>query len=198
MIHSLNGVVRGQRGNMLFLEQNGIEWALEVSQQTMQHLALKENKVRVFTYLHHKQDTMQLFGFSSEEERDVFLRLIKISGIGPKQALKILSGLSADQFIHVIEAEEIDRLSTVPGVGKKTAGKIILALRGKILTSAQQKSEEVFPELLDALSDMGFDRKKARLALQEVAKNIGSDTLSPNEYEHELFRRTIVHLSSAG
>jgi Holliday junction DNA helicase RuvA len=196
MIHSIYGRITGQLGNTLYIENNGIEWALEVSQHTMQEIAAHTGQVRIFTYLHHRQDTMLMFGFSAIEERDIFFELIKISGIGPKQALRILSGLSPDQFMQAIDQEQVDMLSHVPGVGKKTAGKIILALRGTLLTTRQQEESERYPELVNALNDMGFDRRQARKALQEVAKQLESDTLPVHEHEHELFRRAIIYLSS--
>jgi len=196
MIHSIYGRLTGQLGSSLYIENNGIEWALEVSQHTMQDLASKTGQIRVFTYLHHRQDSMVMYGFSSIDERDIFFELIKISGIGPKQALRILSGLSPDQFMQAIDQEQVDMISHVPGVGKKTAGKIILALRGTLLTSRQQEEGERYPELVNALNDMGFDRRQARKALQEVAKQLESDTLPVQEHEHELFRRAIIFLSS--
>jgi len=197
MIHSISGKISGQNGSRLFIENNGIEWSLEVSQHTLRQLAAADGRIRIFTYLHHRQDIMHLYGFSTIEEREIFFELIKISGIGPKQAQRILSGLSPRQFLDAVDGEKIEELSHVPGVGKKTAGKIILALRGKLLTAEQQESGESYPELVNALTDMGFDKRKARRALLEVAKNLESETLTPPEHEHELFRRTIIYLSSA-
>jgi len=122
--------------------------------------------------------------------------LIKVSGIGPKQALRILSGLPAEQLISAIDNEEADLLSRVPGVGKKTAGKIILTLRGRLMKMGEEKSDGSYPELVSALSDMGFDGKMAKQALREVAKGIDPKSMGESEFEHELFRRTIVYLSS--
>ena len=198
MIQSLYGTISGQNGRLLYLRQGGIEWAVEVSLQSLEDLVAREGEVRIFTHLHHREDLMQLYGFSTEEERELFLEIIKVSGIGPKQALRMLSGLRPQEFIDAIDNDRVDRLSQLPGVGKKTAGKIILALRGKILSEKEDQAGERYPELLSALTDMGFDRKKARQALQEVAKNIDSDTLSESEREHELFRKAIIYLSAHG
>ncbi|MFW5712641.1 MAG: Holliday junction branch migration protein RuvA [Spirochaetota bacterium] len=198
MIQSLYGTISGQSGRLLYLRQGGIEWAVEVSLQSLEDLVAREGEVRIFTHLHHREDLMQLYGFSTEEERELFLEIIKVSGIGPKQALRMLSGLRPQEFIDAIDNDRVDRLSQLPGVGKKTAGKIILALRGKILSEKEDQGGERYPELLSALIDMGFDRKKARQALQEVAKNIDSDTLSEGEREHELFRKAIIYLSAHG
>lgn len=164
--------------------------------QTMQECAQAEGEIRIFTHLHHREDTMALYGFSKQEEREIFLELIKISGIGPKQALRILSGLPPQQFVQAIENEEMARLSQIPGIGKKTAGKIILALRGKIMSEKNEEADAKYADLETALIDMGFDRKKSRQALQELAKELDSATLSGSEYESELFRKAIIHLSS--
>ncbi|MDZ7793343.1 MAG: Holliday junction branch migration protein RuvA [Spirochaetia bacterium] len=197
MIHSLYGRISGQNGRFLYLRQGGIEWSIEVSLQSLEDLVAQDEEVRVFTHLHHREDHMQLYGFSTEDERDLFLEIIKVSGIGPKQALRMLSGLRPQEFIDAIDNDRVDRLSQLPGVGKKTAGKIILSLRGKILTEKQDQAADRHPELVNALTDMGFDRKRAGQALQEVAKSMDSDTLSDSEQEHELFRRAIVYLSGS-
>ncbi len=197
MINSIYGTISGQNGRYLYVRRDGIEWAVEVSLQSLEDLIAKTGEVRIYTHLHHREDIMQLYGFSSEDERDLFLEIIKVSGIGPKQAIRMLSGLRPSDFIEAIDNDRVDKLSQLPGVGKKTAGKIILALRGKILTEKQDQATERYPELLSALTDMGFDRKQARQALQEVAKNIDSDTLSESEREHELFRKAIVYLSAS-
>ena len=197
MIHSLYGCISGQNGRFLYLRQGGIEWSIEVSLQSLEDIVAKDEEVRVFTHLHHREDHMQLYGFSTEDERDLFLEIIKVSGIGPKQALRMLSGLRPQEFIDAIDNDRVDRLSQLPGVGKKTAGKIILSLRGKILSEKQDQATERHPELVNALADMGFDRKRAGQALQEVAKTMDSDTLSDSEQEHEIFRRAIVYLSGS-
>jgi Holliday junction DNA helicase RuvA len=196
MIQSLRGRVSGQKGNTLYLDQGPMEWAVEVSLRSLEELASADGTVKVYTYLHHREDQMRMYGFSREEERDLFLELIRVSGIGPKQALRILSGIPVEQLVAVIDNEEADRLSQVPGVGKKTAAKIILALRGKLMTAEQEKSDGRYPELVSALNEMGFEAKKAKQALIEVAGEIDADGMGESEFEHELFRRAIVYLSS--
>lgn len=195
MIQSLRGQISGQKGNTLYLEQGPIEWALEVSSRSLEALSSTEGVVKVFTHLHHREDQMTMYGFFNEEERELFLELIRVSGIGPKQALRILSGLPAEQLIAAIDNEEADRLSQVPGVGKKTAAKIILALRGKLMSAEQEKSDGKYPELVSALNEMGFEVKKAKQAISAIAGEIDADGMEESEYEHELFRRAIVYLS---
>jgi Holliday junction DNA helicase RuvA len=197
MIQSIRGTVSGQRGRILYLERNGIEWALELSQQSLEDIVSAEGEVRVFTHLYHREDRMHLYGFSTEEERDIFLELIKIAGIGPSQALRILSGLRKEDFLRCLEAEDADSLSRIPGVGTKTAGKIILGMRGTIATGPKNAAAQDFPDLVEALSEMGFDKKRAEAALHEVAKTFDNDdNATVSEREHELFRAAIVYLSS--
>jgi Holliday junction DNA helicase RuvA len=197
MIQSIRGRVSGQRGRILYIERQGIEWAVELSQQSLEEITASEGEVRVFTHLYHREDRMYLYGFSTEEERDIFLELIKIAGIGPSQALRILSGLRKEEFLRCLEAEDAEALSGIPGVGRKTAGKIILGMRGKLAAEPRGAAPQDYPDLLEALSDMGFDRKKAEAALQELAKTLpGDDNATVSEREHELFRAAIVYLSS--
>lgn len=197
MIQSIRGRVSGQRGRVLYLEHQGIEWALEVSQQSLEDIVSADGEVRVFTHLYHREDRMHLYGFSTEAERDIFLELIKIAGIGPSQALRILSGLRKEEFLRCLEAEDADTLSGIPGVGRKTAGKIILGMRGTIAAGPQAAAAKDYPDLADALAEMGFDRKKAEAALHEVAKDMdNSDNTTVGEREHELFRAAIIYLSS--
>ena len=197
MFHSLRGHVTGRRGTTVHLSTGGIEWAIEVSRQSFEHiLSSDREEVRIFTYLHHKEDSMILFGFSEEEERELFLELLKVSGIGPRQALKILSGVRAEDLIRYIEAEDTNALSHIPGIGKKTAGKIILALHGTLAPMGETESHDEYAELINALVDMGFDRKGAQKAIAEFAKSEEFATIPEKEKEHELFRRAIVALSS--
>lgn len=197
MFHSLSGRVTGRKGTTIHLSTGGIEWAIEVSRRSFEQiLASKEEEVRVFTYLHHKEDSMMLFGFSGVQERELFLELIRVSGIGPRQALKILSGIGSEELIRHIESEDAQALSRVPGIGKKTAAKIILALRGTLSTEADEERANEYAELINALVDMGFDRKTSRKTLDELVKSEDFATIPEKEREHELFRRAIVALSS--
>jgi Holliday junction DNA helicase RuvA len=197
MYHSLRGRVTGRRGTTIHLSTGGIEWAIEVSRQSFEHILSREGEeVRIFTYLHHREDSMLLFGFSEEQEREIFLELLRVSGIGPRQALKILSGIRAEELVSYIESEDAEALSRLPGIGKKTAGKIILALRGSLTPSTEEETRPEYDELVNALVDMGFDRKGAQKAVSEVTNAEDFATIPENEREHEVFRRAIVALSS--
>ena len=143
---------------------------------------------------------MTLFGFSDEDERRLFLELIKVSGIGPKQAMKMLSSISAKQMAEALDKDDVALLAGIPGVGKKTAQKLMLAMRGKLVMDeeliAAPAGNPKFADIVNALSDMGFEYKKALKAVEEVAKNSDIMNMKEDEREKEIFKRAIVLLST--
>jgi len=195
MLNSLNGIITGKKDNSVFIETGGIEWVLNCSSRSLSLLPGTGENSKILTYLHHTQDSMDLFGFSAEDERRLFLELIKISGIGPKQGIKILSGISAEGFIKALEADDVAMLSSLPGIGKKTAQKIILSLRGKLLTD-ETELETPYKDIASSLSDMGFDLKRALKTVKKISENKDLEKLTIEEREKEIFRRAIVLLSS--
>lgn len=198
MYNSIYGTFSGRTASSLFLVNNGVEWSLAASERTIQNSSLNKEEIRVFTYLHHKEDTMVLYGFINERERQVFLELNKVSGIGPKQALRMLSGIGTEELVAALDEGNTDRLSMLPGIGKKTAAKIILALRGKLKLESEDKSDDKFSDLIEALVGMGFDKKAAKKALNEISSRKEFSTLESDILEKELFREAIVFLSSRG
>ena len=207
MFNSLTGRLSGHEFPMIYLTTGGIEWALEVSASTFQSAigALRDEEHRVYTYLHSREDLLRLYGFWSQRERHAFSELISVSGIGPRQALKILSGTSVESLGDSLEHEDVDALTRIPGLGKKTAQRLILQLKGHLVTDqsgrtdgSTQTGNALRLELLDALSEMGFDRGTAGSVLETVAAEIGVDPEAPDrEHEQELFRRAIVALSGS-
>ena len=139
---------------------------------------------------------MALYGFSAMEERFLFLDLLRVSGIGPRQALRILSGMSVDEFVSSLDADDVDALSRIPGLGKKTAQKIILTLRGRLTLPQAEDADTPNVEIIAALAEMGFDRQSATKAVERVAADVRSEGLQGEDAEKELFRRAIVSLSS--
>jgi len=205
VFNSLTGEVSHAIGTTLRLYTGGVEWQLEASGGTVAEMARAgRERVRVFVYLHHREDAMTLYGFATEAERAVFLELIKISGIGPKQAIRILSGTSLDSFVSMLESGNLDGLSTIPGLGKKTAQKIVLALQGKLVSAGAGAGERAAgsedggganAELVAALYEMGFDRKAAREAIERAMGELEQQGLDDSTREQEAFRRAIVALS---
>jgi Holliday junction DNA helicase RuvA len=141
---------------------------------------------------------MKLYGFADEKRRAAFLELIKVEGIGPKGGLKILGGIDQAELEEALEAEDLARLERVPGLGKKTAQKMILALRGKL---AKGGGEAVSPygDLAEALTGMGYERREAQEALGKAAEELGPGLGQAQGSEREalLIRKAIAYLSGA-
>ncbi len=160
--------------------------------------------MRLVTYLQHSQDSMQLFGFYTEEERTLFLELNKVNGIGPKQAIKILSGATVEDFILALDKGDVKYLSKIKGLGAKTSQKIILDLRDKLVLVSKEKASEVsvegdnvYPDIFQALVEMGYDKKRVsdciKNLVSENAALLSSKTYS--EQEEWIFRNAVLKLS---
>ena len=143
---------------------------------------------------------MKLYGFADPGLRNVFMELLKVEGIGPRGALKILGGISQEELERALETEDISRLEAVPGLGKKTAQKMILALRGKLAVSQAPQDAGSHGELADALAGMGYDRRAALEALHWAEAELSPETLanlSPADREKALFKQAIISLSGS-
>jgi Holliday junction DNA helicase RuvA len=194
MFNSLKGTFVGKTAGKIFLDIGGIEWELDVSYTTASLLPPPGSTIRLFTFLHHREDAMRLYGFHNEEERALFLDLIKVDGIGPKQALRILSGTNVDSFIAILEAGDVDALRRIPGLGVKTAQKIILALKGRLSLRDDAEPTEG-EEIIAALADMGFDRKRAVVSVKSLLAELKEEGLAEDNLVKEVFRRAIIRLS---
>jgi Holliday junction DNA helicase RuvA len=192
--NSIQGTLTGKTATKVFLENQGIEYELEVSFNTASALPELGSKVRLYTYLHHREEVMKLFGFLEEAERRLFLDLLKVEGIGPRQAMRILSGTTVGAFLRILESEDVKALTRIPGLGMKTAQKVLLSLKGKI-----SLEEEALPreerDLQVALVEMGFEPSKASDALRRALKECREEGLSGEPLEREAFRRAIVLMS---
>ena len=191
MYNSLTGTVTYADGGTLHLFLNGIEYALAVPSGVCASAEIGRT-VKIFTWLYHKEDAVRLFGFASENQRDFFLKLLKVDGIGPKQALTLLGAGTVSDLTDLISNEDVGALSSVPGIGSKKAAKIILALRGK-LTAAVKPLSGAYGDLIRALAEMGFPSKQAEAVVAAAASEMDS---SAADFEQKLFREAIVRLSS--
>lgn len=202
MFNSISGRITAKRPNTLYIENNGIEWDLMVSSLALDSFGLVGDTARVYVWLYHREDQMRLYGFPSPEERDIFLELTKVDGIGPKQAVRILSSIRPEDLEAALEGEDVARLSAAPGIGKKTAQKMILTLKGKLARDRgtdRSVDEGEHGDIIGALADMGFDRKAAAARVTAIAAELAAGTgasLNRTEREQEIFRRAIVDLSS--
>ena len=193
MYNSLTGKITEKGISHLCLLIGGVEWLIHVSLNSLDSCNIGEEK-RIYTYLQHKEDGMTLFGFTSKDERVLFLDLIKVNGVGAKAAQKILSGIKPSELIRCLDDEDVDRLTKVPGLGKKTAQKIILALKGKLKLEdnivKESSRDSVDKEILDSLVAMGFDKNKAKKVLVDIVTN------SKSTDEGEILRLAIIKLST--
>ena len=195
MYNSLTGKITEIEAGRCCIEVTGIEYALSITTGTAAALS-KGRERRVLVYLYHKEDQLKLFGFADELEREYFLKLLKVSGIGPSLALKILSGLSPKRLSAAIEAGDVGALSSVPGLGKKSAQKIILALQGTLASVAPGQTEPD-NEIVVALVEMGFDRSAAAGAVRTSSMEL-PEGLSPAEREERLLKESIVAMTRGG
>jgi Holliday junction DNA helicase RuvA len=190
MFNSLTGEVTFKGDERLCVQTAGVEWELVVSRKALERLPSIGQVARVFTFLVHREDAMRLYGFSDPAERSLFLDLQKVEGMGPRGAMKILSGVDREQFAKALEKDDVDTLSTIPGVGKKTAQKIILTLKGKLTSVSGAPGQSLEEDIISALVGMGFDRKVARSAVTAAVKSLTGE-LKGEELEKELFRRAV-------
>lgn len=201
MFNSISGTLTGKTAESIYIETNGIEWEVFVSALSADRFGTAGSTVRVYTWLYHREDQMRLFGFLTPAERSLFLDLTKVDGIGPKQALKILSGLDGVALEAALEAGDVARLQSIPGIGKKTAQKMVLALKGQLTGlhdtgRAETTKKSEFEDIITALINMGYDRKRAAETVESVAQSMRAKDIDPAAKEEELFRTAIVNLSS--
>jgi len=207
MINAITGELVYVQGQKAIISANNIEFIIIVSSQSASRLSQLEgaerSNVRVLTYLQHREDAMTLYGFVDEGERELFLQLIGVSGIGPKQALKILSGVRVDDFLKALDDNDLSFLSKIPGLGKKTSQKIILALRDKLVLTPDKEvgvntvySATGYEDLILALSQMGYDKKKVQKVIEKLVNDNADKLKNKNSHEVEeyLFRQAILLL----
>ncbi|MDR1301786.1 MAG: Holliday junction branch migration protein RuvA [Treponema sp.] len=196
MFNSIQGTITEKLSDTLRILSGGIEWDIAVPATDIAQFPAIGDKGQVFTWLYHKDDQMRLFGFSDTARRTTFLELLKVEGIGPKGALKIMGGIGQEDLEKALETEDIARLEGVPGLGKKTAQKMILALKGKLthVSRSNPISASPYGELVEALAGMGYDKRAAAEALTKAAADV-SPGISSAEQEKQLFKQAILYLS---
>ena len=190
MIAHLNGTLLSKQATSVIVDVSGVGYEVTIPLSTFYDLEDAGSSVQLRIYTHVREDTLQLYGFKTARERELFLKLITVSGIGPKLGITLLSGMSADEIIASIRTNNLARLTLIPGVGRKTAERLIVELREKVadLSSAQLEEElgakpEVSPETaedtvradaLSALLNLGYQRSAAEKAI-DAALGEGGD-----------------------
>lgn len=173
MINFISGEIVAKNENSLVLDHNGIGFEVFVSTSTLASAGQLGEMARIFTYMNVKEDEISLYGFLTMEEKNMFLKIINVSGIGPKMALTILSGLSLSDLAVAIKNEDIKLLSTIKGLGKKTAERLALELKDEIdligfatsETIVEDVNVDMVDEAMEALIALGINKNEAyRLA----------------------------------
>ncbi len=197
MFNSLRGTLTEKGPDFVRLETVGVEWDVAVPGTAASVLPEIGAEVRLLVWMLHREDQMRLFGFADEAQRNAFLELLKVEGIGPRQAMKILSGIRTEDLALALDSGDVNRLEAVPGLGKKTAQKMVLALKGKLAESSPAgASNTAHGELVTALTEMGYERKAAIEAIARAEKeSLGELPLDDGDKEQVLFKRAIVLLS---
>ncbi|SCW37026.1 Holliday junction DNA helicase subunit RuvA [Borreliella japonica] len=196
MINKIHGKVIEKKESSLVLMTTVFEFELLVSAFCLANFNLSD-KVELFTYLYAKENELKLFGFLNSDERETFKRLIGVSGIGPRAALRVLSNIRYNEFKDAIDREDVELVAKIKGIGKKMAGKMFLHLQGKLLINNELESSLVkFKELEESIVSMGFDRKIVDAKLKEAFNSVEFSNLKDSEKEQFLFKEVLKRMSN--
>jgi Holliday junction DNA helicase RuvA len=178
MIGRLSGILLEKNPPQILLDVQGVGYELDVPMSTFYNLPALHEKVILHTHFVVREDAQLLYGFSSNEERVAFRQLLKISGVGPKLALSVLSGLSLSDLAAAVANKEVGRLTKIPGVGKKTAERLLLELQGKFSVTGTSSAQgaatsSAGSDIANALLALGYNEKEADWAAKQLPKEVG-------------------------
>jgi holliday junction DNA helicase RuvA len=181
MIAKISGFLLEKSPTRVLIEVSGIGYEIHIPLSTFDKMGAIGEKTSLFTYLHVREDALQLFGFATATERLLFQHLLSVTGIGPKVAQGILSGCSVETFCRYIAQNEIAALTSIPGIGKKTAERLVLELRDRLArwlpdetaVTAKSKTSAIQEETIMALASLGYNRTAAEKAVEQVTREAG-------------------------
>jgi holliday junction DNA helicase RuvA len=178
MIGKLTGTLGDKNPPQVLVDCNGVGYEVDVPMSTFYNLPGVGEKVTLLTHFVVREDAQILYGFGSGSEREAFRQLIKISGVGPRTALSVLSGMSVADIAQAVTAQDAGRLVKVPGIGKKTAERLLLELKGKFgadlgITAGGGATSDAQTDILQALVALGYSDKEAAASLKALPKDIG-------------------------
>ncbi len=173
MIGRIQGILVSVHPPRLLVDCQGVGYEIDVPMSTLYQLPETNQKITLLTHFHVREAAQQLFGFATGTDREAFRQLIKISGVGSRTALAVLSGMSVNELAQAIAMQEAGRLTQVPGIGKKTAERLCLELKGKLapdlgIVGGKPQAIEASSEVLQALLALGYSEKEAHLALKQI------------------------------
>jgi Holliday junction DNA helicase RuvA len=196
MIAHLRGKLLAKHPNQVIVETGGVGYDVTISVPTFSDLPNVGSEVALYIHTHVREDLIALYGFLHPAEKQLFEKLITVSGIGPKLAITILSGMPADEMVSAIRDTDVARLTRIPGIGKKTAERMILELRDKLPTQGLSAAAPVATmspveeDVLSALVNLGYQRTAAERGLASISRNS-----RPTGSFETLFRETLGILS---
>ena len=176
MIGRLHGQLVEKNPPQLIVDCNGVGYEVSVPMSTFYNLPALGEKVMLLAHFVVREDAQLLYGFATQAEREAFRQLIKISGVGPRTALAVLSGMSVSELSQAITLQEAGRLVKVPGIGKKTAERLLLELKGKLgadIGLPASLANDAQGDILQALLALGYSDKEAVISLKALPKDVG-------------------------
>ena len=199
MIAHLQGVLAVKTMDQVVVDVHGVGYQVSIPLSTYYALPNLQESVRLLTILHVREDAMRLYGFATEDERALFELLVGVSSIGPRLALNMLSSIAAVELQHAISHSDVSRLQTIPGIGRKTAERVVLELqekvslvqvaaRGPVASVAGSDADHLVGDVVSALLNLGYKRGEAEKAVRRV-KADANGTLAVEEWLREALQQ---------
>jgi holliday junction DNA helicase RuvA len=176
MIARLNGLLLEKSPPFIVLDCSGVGYEVEVPMSTFYNLPEVGAKVQLLTYMVVREDAQLLYGFGTEQEKSTFKQLLKVNGIGAKSALSILSGVSIEDLVQAVSMQEVGMLTRIPGIGKKTAERLLLELKDKFGAAGLASAGSIKSashDILNALITLGYNDREALLAAKQLPADVG-------------------------
>jgi Holliday junction DNA helicase RuvA len=185
MIAFLSGKLLEKTANSVIVDVAGVGYEVLIPLSTFYEIGDVGSEIQLRIYTHVREDAIQLFGFKTNRERDLYLKLISVQGVGAKSGITMLSGMSADEIIDAIRKDNLTKLTAIPGVGRKTAERLVVELRDKVgeiamaatagdastSTRGATGGDDAFDDALSALLNLGYQRNAAEKAVQQVRRD---------------------------
>jgi Holliday junction DNA helicase RuvA len=174
MIAYLKGTILHKTPGHVTIDCHGVGYAAAIPLSTFVKIGEEGAPIELFIYTHLTDSSLSLFGFKTADERELFLKLISVSGIGPKIAMNVLSGMTPDELVESVQKSDIARITLIPGIGKKTALRIAMELADKLEKKESLLARRASPEtedLISALLNMGFRRKEVERVVEEILRS---------------------------
>lgn len=203
MFNSIKGIITYKSSSILHLENSGIEWEIFVPDTNLEILPAVGEEAKIYTWLQHTQDILKLYGFANENERLLFFDLLKVDGIAARGACKIMSSITSESLMSILDAGDTARLEKISGIGKKTAAKMLLQLKGKLTINTQSSNYAPvlkWQDVVDSLVAMGYEKSKVLASIERVEQELLQTrddfaSLGQNAKEEAIFKKTLIELA---